>query len=69
LKEAADGLSIDIMSPPRFGKKLLVLDLDYCILDTGLWKEANFVADHFARPYLHDFLAAVSPHYDICIWR
>lgn len=30
---------------PRPGKKLLVLDLDYCILDTGLWKEANFVAE------------------------
>lgn len=30
---------------PRPGKKLLVLDLDYCILDTGLWKSEAFVAD------------------------
>lgn len=67
-----------------------MLDLDYCILDTGLWKEANFVAERespwlllrdnglptltsqsadFARPYLHEFLRAISPYYDIVIWR
>lgn len=30
---------------PTPGKRLLVLDLDYCILDTALWKESNFVAE------------------------
>ncbi|KAK4703793.1 ubiquitin-like domain-containing CTD phosphatase 1, partial [Phenoliferia sp. Uapishka_3] len=69
LKEAADALgTIDLMNQPREGKKLLVLDLDGCILDTGLWKESNFVAEHFARPFLHDFLRAISPYYDIVIW-
>ncbi|KAL8283726.1 hypothetical protein RQP46_005521 [Phenoliferia psychrophenolica] len=69
LKEAGDALgTIELMNQPREGKKLLVLDLDGCILDTGLWKESNFVAEHFARPFLHDFLRAISPFYDIVIW-
>lgn len=33
------------MRPPRLDKKLLVLDLDYAILDTALWKEENFVTE------------------------
>ncbi|SCV68280.1 BQ2448_401 [Microbotryum intermedium] len=57
LKQAIAALTIDEMNPPRAGKKLLVLDLDYCILDTD-----------FARPYLHQFLGAISPFYDIVIW-
>jgi len=70
LKEAADKLQLDIMRPPRPGKKLLVLDLDGCILDTSLWKGEGFAfpTEMFARPYLHDFLALVSPHYDIVVW-
>lgn len=45
LAEAADALTIDVLSPPRSGRRLLVIDLDYCILDTGLWKEgSNFNA-------------------------
>ncbi|GAA6047281.1 hypothetical protein JCM3770_001865 [Rhodotorula araucariae] len=70
LKEAADKLELNIMLPPRPGKKLLVLDLDGCILDTSLWKhdEFAFPTEMFARPYLHDFLRLVSPAYDIIIW-
>ncbi|KAI5478438.1 ubiquitin-like domain-containing CTD phosphatase 1 [Pseudohyphozyma bogoriensis] len=68
LKEASEALKLDIMTPPRPGKRLLVLDLDYCILDTSLWKEFNFNAAFFARPFLHQFLKAISPHYDIVIW-
>ena len=34
-----------LSSLPREGKRLLVLDLDYCILDTKLWREENFVAE------------------------
>lgn len=44
IAEATKALNIDIMSPIREGKRLLVLDLDYAILDTALWKEQNFVA-------------------------
>ncbi|KAM0756613.1 HAD-superfamily subfamily IIID h [Meredithblackwellia eburnea MCA 4105] len=69
LKVAADQLGeIQLMNQPRPGKKLLVLDLDGCILDTNLWKESNFVAEHFARPFLHQFLGTISPYYDIVIW-
>lgn len=68
LKETADALSIDEMNPPRPGKKLLVLDLDGCVLDTGTWKEPNFSTQMFMRPYLHDFLRLISPYYDIVIW-
>ncbi|GAA5949596.1 hypothetical protein JCM3765_002718 [Sporobolomyces pararoseus] len=68
LKETAESLQIDIMREPRKGKKLLVLDLDGCILDTSLWKEPNFSTQMFMRPYLHDFLRLISPYYDIVIW-
>ncbi|GAA5869654.1 hypothetical protein JCM1840_000546 [Sporobolomyces johnsonii] len=68
LKEAADALQIDQMAAPRPGKKLLVLDLDGCILDTTLWKEPNFSTQMFMRPYLHDFLRLISPYYDVVIW-
>ncbi|KAK4054948.1 hypothetical protein OIV83_000872 [Microbotryomycetes sp. JL201] len=67
LAQTINAYKIDIMQHPTQGKRLLVLDLDYCILDTALWKESNFVAEHFARPYLHQFLEAVSPFYDIII--
>jgi len=46
VKEYSDKLKIDFISQPRPGKGLCVLDLDYCILDTGLWKEENFVSLH-----------------------
>ncbi|KAM0793299.1 hypothetical protein ACM66B_000759 [Microbotryomycetes sp. NB124-2] len=68
LAQTIDSYTIDVMQQPTPGKRLLVLDLDYCILDTALWKESNFVAEHFARPFLHDFLLAISPFYDIVIW-
>ncbi|GAA5997955.1 hypothetical protein JCM5350_007916 [Sporobolomyces pararoseus] len=68
LKETAETLKIDLMRAPRKGKKLLVLDLDGCILDTSLWKEPNFSTQMFMRPYLHDFLRLISPYYDIIIW-
>lgn len=47
---------------------LLVLDLDGCILDTGSWKLPELATELFARPYLHDMLAAISPFYDVIIW-
>jgi len=69
-RAAADSSLPPTQAPPRPGKKLLVLDLDGCILDTSLWKHDNFAfpTEMFARPYLHDFLRLVSPHYDIIPW-
>lgn len=68
LLTAFNELKINIMNEPRKGKKLLVLDLDYTILDTHAWKSQNFHAIDFMRPGMHEFLEAVYPHYDIVIW-
>ncbi|SNX86235.1 uncharacterized protein MEPE_04944 [Melanopsichium pennsylvanicum] len=57
-----------IINPPRPGKKLLVLDLDYCIADTKRLLDPNSPASLAARPGLHELLKAVYPHYDICVW-
>lgn len=54
-----------IINPPRVGKKLLVLDLDFTLFD------CRSVADNFhdlARPGLHEFLASVYRFYDIVVW-
>lgn len=68
LKETAEKLEINLIAPPRPGKKLLVLDLDGCILDTTCWKHQEFGTELFQRPYLHEFLRAVSPFYDLIVW-
>jgi len=53
------------LNPPRPGKKCAVLDIDYTFFD--LSSVAENPAD-LARPFVHEFLAAVYPHYDIVIW-
>ncbi|GAA5984063.1 hypothetical protein JCM11641_005585 [Rhodosporidiobolus odoratus] len=68
LKEHAEKLQVDVMAPPRPGKKLLVCDLDYCIMDTRGWQEPAFSTQLFMRPYLHDMLKAISPWYDVIFW-
>lgn len=57
-----------VINAPRPGKRLLVLDLDYTIADTKRLLDPMSLASEAARPKLHEFLAAVWPHYDICIW-
>ncbi|KAH9928171.1 uncharacterized protein B0H18DRAFT_1084613 [Fomitopsis serialis] len=52
----------------REGKRLLVLDLDYTILDTKPLTSGALPPHECARPRLHEFLEAIYPHYDICIW-
>ncbi|POW05373.1 hypothetical protein PSHT_10836 [Puccinia striiformis] len=55
-------------NPPRPGKKLLVLDLDYTLMDSKAYSDYSVHALDMARPYLHEFLSALWPYYDICIW-
>ena len=53
------------LNPPRDGKKLLVLDIDYTLFDH------RSTAEHpheLMRPYLHEFLTQAYEHYDIIIW-
>lgn len=57
-----------IINAPRPGKKLLVLDLDYCIADTKRLLNPNSPASLAARPGLHELLKAAYPYYDICVW-
>lgn len=53
------------LNPPRHGKKCAVFDIDYTIFDLSSVSEDPI---HLARPHLHEFFAAIYPHYDIIIW-
>jgi len=68
LDQISNTLELNIMNPPRPGKKLLVLDLDYTLMDSKAYSDYSVHALDMARPYLHDFLTALWPYYDICIW-
>ncbi|KAG9065344.1 hypothetical protein KI688_002669 [Linnemannia hyalina] len=56
---------INIMHPMRPGKKLLVLDLDYTLIDC---KALNNPLVDVMRPGLHEFLSVCYEEYDIVIW-
>ncbi|KAJ2509173.1 hypothetical protein GGH95_001277 [Coemansia sp. RSA 1836] len=56
---------VRVLNAPRVGRKLVVLDLDYTLFDCK--NVSGNVAD-MARPGLHEFLAAVYPHYDLIVW-
>ncbi|KAH7107621.1 HAD subfamily IIID h [Auriculariales sp. MPI-PUGE-AT-0066] len=68
VKEMTKKLQLNIMNPPRPGKKLLVLDIDYTIVDTKPLTTGALPAAQCARPGLHEFLAAAYEHFDIAIW-
>jgi ubiquitin-like domain-containing CTD phosphatase 1 len=58
---------IALINPPRRGKKLLVLDLDYTLFDMkGAPESGNYM--DLKRPYTDELLKAVYPFYDIVIW-
>ena len=65
LRRRVHSVEVKVLQPPRRGKKCLVLDIDYTIFDLGSSAERPH---ELARPYLHQFLAAVWEHYDIVIW-
>ncbi|XP_039186165.1 ubiquitin-like domain-containing CTD phosphatase 1 isoform X2 [Crotalus tigris] len=56
---------IEILNPPREGKKLLVLDVDYTLFDHRSCAETGI---ELMRPYLHEFLTSAYEDYDIVIW-
>ncbi|KAF8623572.1 hypothetical protein AX15_006340 [Amanita polypyramis BW_CC] len=68
IKEATRKLQLNIIHPLRADKKLLVLDIDYTILDTKPLLSGSLPPAECARPGLHEFLELVYPYYDICIW-
>lgn len=65
LRRRVHSVEVKVLHPPRRGKKCLVLDIDYTLFDLGSSAERPH---ELARPYLHQFLAAVWEHYDIVIW-
>lgn len=58
-------VNVEVLHPPREGKKCLVLDIDYTLFDLDSNAERP---EELARPYLHEFLTAAYPYYDIIIW-
>ncbi|XP_041768833.1 ubiquitin-like domain-containing CTD phosphatase 1 [Anopheles merus] len=57
--------TIKELNPPREGKRLLVLDIDYTIFDH---RSAAENGTELMRPYLHEFLTSAYQDYDIAIW-
>ncbi|XP_075214018.1 ubiquitin-like domain-containing C-terminal domain phosphatase 1 [Lycorma delicatula] len=57
--------NIKMLSQPRPGKKLLVLDIDYTLFDH---RSTAQTGAELMRPYLHEFLASAYKDYDIVIW-
>ena len=53
------------LNPPREGKKLLVLDIDYTLFDRRSSAENGA---ELMRPYLHEFLTSAYENYEIVIW-
>lgn len=56
---------IEEINPPREGKKLLVLDIDYTLFDHRSAAESGA---ELMRPFLHEFLTSAYENYDIVIW-
>ncbi|KAF8942608.1 hypothetical protein BGZ47_006319 [Haplosporangium gracile] len=65
LRSTVAKCDINIMHPMRPGKKLLVLDLDYTLIDC---KALNNPLVEVIRPGLHEFLSVCYEEYDIVIW-
>ncbi|XP_075887921.1 ubiquitin-like domain-containing CTD phosphatase 1 isoform X2 [Nelusetta ayraudi] len=56
---------VEELNPPRDGKRLLVLDVDYTLFDHKSCAESGL---ELMRPYLHEFLTSAYEDYDIVIW-
>lgn len=65
LRKRVEKYHVEPLNPPREGKKLLVLDIDYTLFDHRSTAENP---GELMRPYLHEFLTAAYEHYDIAIW-
>ncbi|KAA8492820.1 Ubiquitin-like domain-containing CTD phosphatase 1 [Porphyridium purpureum] len=65
LARRVENYKLEPLNPPREGKKLLVLDIDYTLFDHRSNAEH---AHELMRPFLHEFLTIAYRHYDIIIW-
>ena len=67
LSSATDSTDITLINPPRPGKKLLVLDLDHCILHFSS-KLPPERSEEMKRPHMDKFLTLCYQEYDLVIW-
>eukprot|EP00475_Leptophrys_vorax_P004036 TRINITY_DN12387_c0_g1_i1.p1 TRINITY_DN12387_c0_g1~~TRINITY_DN12387_c0_g1_i1.p1 ORF type:complete len:442 (-),score=138.55 TRINITY_DN12387_c0_g1_i1:86-1372(-) len=58
---------VALINPPRKGKKLLVLDLDYTLFDMKSTSASGNLTE-LKRPFTDELLKAVYPYYDIVVW-
>jgi len=65
IQNRVEKLQITMLNQPREGKKLLVLDVDYTLMDH---KSSVERAEELMRPHLHRFLTSAYEHFDIIIW-
>ncbi|KAE8672834.1 Ubiquitin-like domain-containing CTD phosphatase 1 [Hibiscus syriacus] len=65
MKRRIDQYKIELKTPCRKGKKLLVLDIDYTLFDHRSTAENPL---QLMRPYLHESLTVAYAEYDIMIW-
>nr|XP_009296658.2 ubiquitin-like domain-containing CTD phosphatase 1 [Danio rerio] len=56
---------VEELNPPRPGKRLLVLDIDYTLFDH---KSCAETGHELMRPFLHEFLTSAYEDFDIVIW-
>ncbi|XP_063983878.1 uncharacterized protein LOC135165960 isoform X2 [Diachasmimorpha longicaudata] len=61
----AEKWDVEVLSPLRDGKKLLILDLGYTLCDPDV---PSFPSLKARRPHLSQLLTRVYRHYDIVIW-
>ena len=61
-------IKIHNITQPRKGKKLLVLDLDFTLLDSADIRNSADRIEDLKRPYCDEFLERLWPHYDIVVW-
>ncbi|MBN3316362.1 UBCP1 phosphatase, partial [Atractosteus spatula] len=59
---------VEILNPPREGKRLLVLDVDYTLFDHKSCAQCADSGQELMRPFLHEFLTSAYEDYDIVIW-
>mmetsp|Transcript_10083 Transcript_10083/g.13213 ORF Transcript_10083/g.13213 Transcript_10083/m.13213 type:complete len:359 (+) Transcript_10083:311-1387(+) len=68
LVKMVNRMEVNIINPPRQGKRLLVLDLDHTLLHFSRHMVNTSKHNEMLRPYMHKFLERVYRHYDIVIW-
>ena len=68
LRESIAATEVHFINAPRPGKRLLVLDLDHCLLHFSRTLAEEGREAEMKRPFMDDFLQACYAYYDLVIW-